>query len=71
VPQQPAYSVFCFEGQKVPYPVYSFLPDIKLNWRNLANVNMVEWQVIRQWSVRVTPLLYLVFLLMYFLQDSK
>ena len=26
---------------------------------------MVEWQVTRQSSVRVTPLLYLVFLLMY------
>jgi len=26
---------------------------------------MVEWQVTRQLSVRVTPLLYLVFLLMY------
>jgi len=27
--------------------------------------NIVEWEVIRQSSVRVTPLLYLVFLLMY------
>jgi len=65
VSQQPAYPVFCFEGQKVPYPVSSFLPDIKLSWRNLTTVNMVEWQVTRQSSVRVTPLLYLVFLLMY------
>jgi len=66
VPQQPAYPVFCFEGQKVPYPVSSFLPDIKLSWRNLTNVNLVEWQVTRQSSVRVTPLLCLVFPLMYF-----
>jgi len=28
-------------------------------------VNTVEWEVTRQSSVRVTPLLYLVFLLMY------
>jgi len=64
--QQPAYPVFCFEGQKVPYPVSSFLPDIKLSWRNLTTVNMVEWQVTRQSSVRVTPLLYLFFILMCF-----
>jgi len=44
VSQQPAYPVFFFEGQKVPYPVSSFLPDIKLSWRNLSTVNMVEWQ---------------------------
>jgi len=25
--QQLAYPVFCFVGQKVPYPVSSFLPD--------------------------------------------
>jgi len=30
VSQQPAFPVFCFEGQKVPYPASSFLPDIKL-----------------------------------------
>jgi len=65
VSQQPAYPVFRFEGQKVPYPASSFLPDIKLSWRNLTTVNMVEWEVARQSSVRVTPLLYLVFLLMY------
>jgi len=41
VPQQPLYPVFCFEGQNVPYPVSSFLPDIKLSWRNLTTVNMV------------------------------
>jgi len=33
VSQQPAFPVFCFEGQKVPYPASSFLPDIKLSWR--------------------------------------
>jgi len=33
VSQQRAFPVFCFEGQKVPYPASSFLPDIKLNWR--------------------------------------
>jgi len=65
VSQQPAYPVFCFEGQQVLYPVSSFLPDIKLSWKNLTTVNMVEWQVTRQSSVRATPLLYLVFLLMY------
>jgi len=65
VSQQPAYPVFCFEGQKVQYPLSSFLLDIKLSWRNLTNVNMVEWQVTRQSSVRVTPLLYLAFVLMY------
>jgi len=32
--QQPAFPVFCFEGQKVPYLASSFLPvDIKLSWR--------------------------------------
>jgi len=30
VSQQPAYPVSCFEGQKVPCPVSSFLADIKL-----------------------------------------
>jgi len=65
VSQQPAYLVFCFEGQKVPYPASSFLPGIKLSWRNLIAVNMVEWAVTRQSSVRVTPLLYLFFLLVY------
>jgi len=65
VSQQPACPVFCFEGQKVPSPISSFLPDIKLSWRNLTTVNMFEWQVTRQSSVRLTPLLYLVFLLMY------
>jgi len=38
VSQQPAYQVFCFEGQKVPYPATSFLPDVKLSWRNLTTV---------------------------------
>jgi len=33
VSQQLAFPVFCFEGQKVPYPASSFLPDIKLSWR--------------------------------------
>jgi len=32
VSQQPAYPVFCFEGQKVPYPASSFLSDMKLCW---------------------------------------
>jgi len=32
VSQQPAYPVFCFEGQKITYPVSSFLPDIKQYW---------------------------------------
>jgi len=65
VPQQPAYPVFCFEGLKVPCPVSSFLPDVKLSWRNLTTINVVEWEVTRQSSVRVSPLLYLFFLLMY------
>jgi len=71
VPQQPAYPVFCFEGQKVPYPVSIFLSDIKLSWRNLTTVNMVEWEVTRQSSVRVTPLLYLFFSLYVLTQDCK
>jgi len=33
VSQQSAFPVFCFEGQKVPYPASSFLPDIKLTER--------------------------------------
>jgi len=33
VSQQPAFPVFCFEGQKVLRPASSFLLDIKLNWR--------------------------------------
>jgi len=33
VSQQPAFPVFCFEGQKVPYPASSFLQNIKLNRR--------------------------------------
>ena len=45
---QPAYPVFCFEGQKVPYLASSFLADIKLSWRNLTTVNMVEWEVTRE-----------------------
>jgi len=67
VSQQPAFPVFCFEGQKVPYPAFSFLPDTKLIWRtsHFTTVNMVEWEVIKRSLVRVTPLLYLVFLLMY------
>jgi len=40
VSQQPAYPVFRFEGQKVPYPASSFLPDIKLSWRNLTTVDI-------------------------------
>jgi len=28
VSQQPAFSAFCFEGRKVPYPASSFLPGI-------------------------------------------
>jgi len=65
VSQQPAYPVFCFEGQKAPYPASSFLLDIKLSWRNLTTVNMVEWEATSESSVRVTPLLYFLFLLMY------
>jgi len=38
---------------------------MKLSWRNVITVNVVEWEVTRQSSVRVTPLLYFVFLLMY------
>ena len=45
----------------MPYPASSFMPDIKLSWRNLTIVNMVEWELPRQSSVRVTPLLSLVF----------
>jgi len=33
VSQQPAFPVFCFEGQNALYPPSSFLPDIKLSWR--------------------------------------
>jgi len=33
VSQQPAFPVFCFEGQKAPCLASSFLPDIKLSWR--------------------------------------
>jgi len=38
VSQQPTFLVFCFEGQKVPYPASSFLPDIKLSWRKSGRV---------------------------------
>jgi len=48
VSQLPAYSDFCFKGQKVPYPVSSFLQDTKLSWRNLTTFDMVEWPVTRQ-----------------------
>jgi len=48
VSQQPAYPLFCFEGQKVRCPASSFPADIKLTRRNLAAVNMVEWEVTRQ-----------------------
>jgi len=53
VSQQPAFPVFCFEGQKVPYPASSFLPDRKLSWRtsHYYCINVVEWEVIRQSSV--------------------
>ena len=63
--QQPAFPVFCFEGQRyrIPHPVFCQIE----NWvgENLTTINMVEWEVTRQSSVRVTPLLYLDFLLMY------
>jgi len=40
------FPVFCFvfEGQKVPYPASTFLPDMKLSWRNLTaiRINMAE-----------------------------
>jgi len=62
VSNQPAFPFFCFEGQKLPYPASSFLPDVKLSWGNLTIVNMVEWELTRHSSVPVTPLLYLVFL---------
>jgi len=69
VSQQSAFPVFCFEGQKVPYPASSFLSDINLTWRTphwpRPTINVVDWEVTRQSSVRVTPLLYLFFLLMY------
>jgi len=44
VPQQPAFPVFCFERQKVPYPASSFIPDIKLSWRtsHYYQINVVE-----------------------------
>jgi len=71
VSQQPAYPVFCFEGQKVPYPVSSFLPDIKLSWKNLTTVNMVEWQVTRQSSVRVNSFVVFVFSFDVLTQDCK
>jgi len=29
VSQQSTFPVFCFEGQKVPYPASSFLPDVR------------------------------------------
>jgi len=32
---------------------------------SISTVHMVEWEVTRQLSVRVTPFLYLIFLLMY------
>jgi len=51
VSQQPAYPVFCFEAQKLPLPASSFLPDIKVSWRNLTNFNnMLEWEATRQVS---------------------
>jgi len=58
-------SISSFLFRRTKSTVSSFLPDIKLGWRNLTTVSMVEWQVTRQSSVLVTPLLYLVFLLMY------
>jgi len=30
---QPAFRVFCFEGQEVPHLASTFLPDMKLTWR--------------------------------------
>jgi len=45
VSQQPAYPVFCFEGQKVPYPASSFRADIKLCWRNLTTVKCQHGRV--------------------------
>jgi len=45
VSQEPAFPVFCFEGQKVPYPASSFLPDIKLSWRrsHYCTVKVSMW----------------------------
>jgi len=67
VSQQPAFLVFCFEGQKVPYPSSSFLPDIKLSWRTSHYYQVSMWSSGKwlenqfEWLL----LLYLVFLLMY------
>jgi len=61
VSQQPAFPVFCVEGLKVPYPASSFC-QIQ-NWvrEHRTTINVVEWEVTRQSSVRVTPLLYFFF----------
>jgi len=61
---QSAYPIFCFEGQKVPYPASIFLEDKNLSWRNLITVNMVKSAVTRQSSFRATSMLGLFFLLM-------
>jgi len=70
VSQQPAYPVFCFEGQKVPYPVSSFFSaryKTELEKSHYSQDGRVasDYSLVRQSSVRVTPLLYLFFLLMY------
>jgi len=41
-----AISIFPFRRTKRQYPASSFLPDIKLSWRNYhycQTVSMVEW----------------------------
>jgi len=68
VSQQPAFPVFCFEGQKVPYPASSFLPDTKLSWRKChyyEHGRVGSDKTILNKTIRVTPLLYLVLLLLY------
>jgi len=63
VSQQP-HPVVRFEGQndRIPHPLFCQIWVGEI----LTAISMVEWEVTRQLSVRVSPLSYLIFLLMYF-----
>jgi len=49
--QQPAYPVFCFEGQKLQHLASNFLLDIKLTWKNLTSLlsTWSSWKWLHHW----------------------
>jgi len=71
VSQQPAFPVFCFEGQKALYPASSFLPDIKLCWRKSHHYQ--HGRVVSDWTILSSSGWFVVFGFSFdvLTQDSK